>query len=313
MLATRHVSGDYEPAIGIRAYQHPRVRAVSKIAIPKAKRSLNTRANRRKEINKVPCRLVGIFPTLLSVAATIVWIHVSMGLLDDSAALQDVGYFDGSIGRADSRSNTVTHITLSHNMRVKTLRPLLSLRQLRELNVRTTSVTSIEPLRRMHLLERLNIAFTGVRDLAPISHLHNIRSLSISGTPVSSLSALGGLVQLQELQAADTNIQSLAPVSRLTELRRLYIDNTRVQDLSPLKGMHKLEVLDIRGTEVSDLSVVSSLVSLEQLDLRGTFVRDISALLRSRSLRVVKLDEGELDREHVRQLDLLTRRNRFGP
>ncbi|MBP1090615.1 leucine-rich repeat domain-containing protein [Bradyrhizobium diazoefficiens] len=179
----------------------------------------------------------------------------------------------------------ITHLPLG-NRRLKDLKPLAGLVNLREFRKPSVRINDISPLSGLLSLQLLNLDSTSVADLSPISGLTQLRSLSLDNSAVTDLSPLKALADLQYLSLMSTSVSDLSPLAGLAKLYRLNAMLSQVSDVGPLAGLKKLRFLDLDGTQVSDLSPLGSLSELVTLELRG--VRGVSQLARLGGLANLK-------------------------
>jgi len=183
---------------------------------------------------------------------------------------------------------------------VRDLSPLAGLANLKQLDLRNTSVSDIGPLAGLTDLQQLSLGRTwaeffawaeelgrprelylggpSVSDVGPLAGLTNLQRLILSGTSVSDVGPLAGLTNLQELSLSHTSVSDVGPLTGLTNLQELVMFRTSVSDLGPLAGLTHLQKLNLSGTSVSDLGPLGGLTNLQELSLSQTSVSDVGPL-----------------------------------
>ena len=96
-------------------------------------------------------------------------------------------------------------------------------------------IQSLRPLVMLHRLEELNIQGTPVTDLEPISGLTNLRVLNLNNTKVEDLSPLQAHSNLKTVHCENTAVSDLLPLKNNTGLQTVYCDGSRVTQSNVLE------------------------------------------------------------------------------
>ena len=186
-------------------------------------------------------------------------------------------------------------MSFNHSHQVRDISPLDGLSQLKELNLRNTSVTDLTSLRGLAHLERLDCAMTRITEWHFLQDLRALKTLHVSGTNLSDLTPLQPLKALQVLECSETEICELGPIAELSNLQRLNYDGTLISDLQPLKALSKLERLSIEDCPVSDLSPLRGLAALRDLNCSYSGVHDLTPLVELSKLEELSAEGCSLD------------------
>lgn len=104
-----------------------------------------------------------------------------------------------------SNAESVRCLDLRNN-NIKTIAPLLSLRQLNSLYLGNNEITEVEGIRKLNNLEKLDISSNSLTDITPISKLTKLRFLDCSNNKIAKVSLLGSIESLEELYLTENNI-----------------------------------------------------------------------------------------------------------
>jgi hypothetical protein len=172
--------------------------------------------------------------------------------------------FDGQV-RPTIQDGAVVELRLLTD-RVKDLRPLRALPQLRRLVCRATerggeSLFDLAPLNELPLTF-LDCGWTNVADLSPLRKMR-LGGLACQETLVRDLSPLAGQ-PLTYLDCSATDVSDLAPLKGMP-LLHLRLRGSRVMDLSPLQGLPLREIACDFEAE-RDADVLRSIKTLETIN-----------------------------------------------
>ena len=157
--------------------------------------------------------------------------------------------------------------TLVFDAPVKTLDPVLQLRQLKILEFNGTMVNSLEPLRGITTLEALRCSHSPIASLEPISGLKKLKKLNFEDTLVEDLEPLTGLIGLTDLNLAGTPVKDLKPLKGLLNLKALSCNNTDVKNLKPIQGLRGLRSLKCYNTKINSREVESFKKAVPQCEV----------------------------------------------
>ncbi len=140
-------------------------------------------------------------------------------------------------------------------------------------------VKSLEPLTVFLMLEDLTLHNTGVSDIAPVTTLPNLKSLTITSSPINSLERIDLLTQLENLNVENTPVEDLEPVFELKNLKTLNIGGTQIKKLKGLEELTNLESLTINNTRIKNLKPLNNLYKLKELkcfniDVKASRIED---------------------------------------
>ena len=153
-------------------------------------------------------------------------------------------------------------IDISNNDKIRSLKPLTELTELREVNCSNTLISNLIPLRNLNYLEILNCSQTPVDDLSPLHYSTTISYLNCSYTLINDLSSISSLANMKNLECSGIRITGLDFVKDFKNLKSLECPDTQISDIEPLSILNSLENLDISGTKVRDLKPISLLKNI---------------------------------------------------
>ncbi len=213
----------------------------------------------------------------------------------------------------------VDSLNLSRNQKIKHLRSLSELRDLKFLDISHTSIADLSPISTITLLESLDLANTPTTAIKFIKYSDRLRYLDISNTQIEDISELANLSNLQVLRAANTPIQSFAVLNQFKSLQELNLNESgfnnieNIKDLSSLQSLSlnknyilnfsllakltSLVKLELSETNFEDLSPLASLTKLVYLDITSSLVSDLSPVTSLSSLKKIAADETKLSPE----------------
>jgi hypothetical protein len=192
---------------------------------------------------------------------------------------------------------------------LRTLAPLVELRELRVTNVTVRSVAdawAFHRLESLHAFEEGSADLRGVEalpnlsrlavghavaDSSPLAEAGSLRSLQILGEQ-DNIAPLAALSALDALSITVTPRTKLDPIRRITSLRELTITGADPHELAKvLAPLPKLTRLFVSGENVIDARPFAQLARLELLDLGRTRVTAIAPLAALPKLKTLKLFE----------------------
>ena len=113
----------------------------------------------------------------------------------------------------------VDSLNLSGKSKIKHLRPLAELRDLKFLDISQTAIEDLSPISNITLLESLNLSNTPTAAIKFIKYSDRLRYLDISNSQIEDISELINLSNLQVLKASNTSIQSFAVLNQFKRLQ----------------------------------------------------------------------------------------------
>lgn len=155
-------------------------------------------------------------------------------------------------------------------------------RELRELQLISTTLLDLAPLQACQQLSRISIYCSQppveFRNLDALDGLPRLKQASFHNMRADQFDTIGTWRSLKFLQLIGTDLVDLRGFDQLLNLEHLNVSGSRISDLSPLSTLPHLEHLDVSGSRVSDLSSLSTLPRLRELTLTETSVSDLAPL-----------------------------------
>ena len=141
--------------------------------------------------------------------------------------------------------------------RITDLTPLLTLPNLKHLDIGGNKLEDIHLLASLPRLFTLDLSYNKIKDLSPLADLPALVRLELKNNRISRLPALLALVALEDLDLADNQLTSCEALNGLSHLLHLDLLNNPLEDLSPLHNLKTLEELKFSfhsewGREVVD-------------------------------------------------------------
>ena len=146
-------------------------------------------------------------------------------------------------------------LVIADDVSIISLRPVLHLSRLTELQFTDTRVTSLDPLGQMKKLSAIRCMKNPISDLSPISGMNKLKELDFSNTQVEDLLPLENLRNLEILKFSGTPVKTLKYLQNLVQLKVMEFYNTRISSLDVLESMSSLRSLKIFNTKVSEKKV----------------------------------------------------------
>lgn len=167
-------------------------------------------------------------------------------------------------------------------LRRATLASMKKLKNLRQLDLRSTGLSSLDELPRLPRLENLILRNNPIKDISRLERFQTLKSLDIENTLIAaeSLSMVAKLPALESLDLERTAVsdKSLAYLQSCHNLNHLDLSFTGISDdgMECLEGLPKLSTLTLKGTEITNACTgsLSELPALETLDVRFTDLTD---------------------------------------
>ena len=130
---------------------------------------------------------------------------------------------------------------------ITNLTGLEAARNLADLELTYSSISSLEPLRGLPKLVYLNVAGNSITDISVAATLPALTDLDFPDNSVTNLAPLRNLSNLKHLDVSNNGIADLSPIATLTNLEMFFANNNYITDATPLAGLtkvHKFEVLN---------------------------------------------------------------------
>jgi len=182
----------------------------------------------------------------------------------------------------------VDSLNLSGKSKIKHLRPLAELRDLKFLDISQTAIEDLSPISNITLLESLNLSNTPTTAIKFIKYSDRLRYLDISNSRIEDISELINLSNLQVLKASNTSIQSFAVLNQFKRLQELDLTESGFNNMENIKDLSSLETLSLNKNYILNFSLLSKLTALNKLELSETNFEDLSPL--SSLTKLVYLD-----------------------
>lgn len=206
---------------------------------------------------------------------------------------------------------------------LKDLEPLSQMKQLQELEIYHTKVSSLEPLSDLTNLEKLIIYDSDVISCKDLAKLTNLKHLTIACSPLVSLDGIEHLTNLEVLEVWDTKITSIDPIKHLTNLKVLNLGGESrygvspamieypsqnpvfrkynmqgVSDLTPLENLINIEYLDLSHNQIENLMPLRNLIKLpnknEKLHLSHNKIKSLEGLPQG-EWKMILADHNEIE------------------
>jgi hypothetical protein len=145
-------------------------------------------------------------------------------------------------------------------------------------------------------IEPSSVNLNTITDLGGLECFTGLRVLDMSSpTDLVDLGPLSGARDLEVLRIQTSRVSDLSPIAGLVHLQELSVPLNPISDLSPVSGLAELRRLALSGTEVADLGPVAQLEALEEIYLQGSPPDSLAPLASLTSLRILGIDECEID------------------
>ncbi|HXU28904.1 MAG TPA: DUF4153 domain-containing protein, partial [Bacteroidia bacterium] len=126
-----------------------------------------------------------------------------------------------------------------------TLKPLFSINNLKELNLKNCGLWHLSELGNFQKLETLNLSYNHLDSLDSIPIFKKLTYLSLANNNINEVASLKKQVSLKQLDLSDNNINSIEDLSKLVELQELSLSNNPISDFNCLVALPKLNRLSI--------------------------------------------------------------------
>lgn len=144
------------------------------------------------------------------------------------------------------------------------------LKDLKEIDISRTEITSLEPLACLRL-DSLCISETCVADISCLSD-QNLERFIANETPIKDFSCLEHMDKLKDVSLCDARIKDISFLANKNNLEYLRITDNNMYDIGPLASCPNLRTIDISRTFVYDIKPLKRLLRLESLRACYTYV-----------------------------------------
>ena len=153
-------------------------------------------------------------------------------------------------------------------------------------------------------LTDLIVLSSDISSLQGLEHAVNLRFLHLTHSRISDLTPLKGLLSLKVLKLYENEISDIAPLARLTNLELLSLDSNEIRNISPLANLINLRELYLSVNRIEDVTSLSGLVNLQRLDLESNLIIDITPLKNLVSLEFLNVNANTVKASQLLELDL---------
>ncbi len=205
---------------------------------------------------------------------------------------------------------------------VRSLKPLMQLRNLRTLLCNNTGITSLAVMEKFSLLEHLDVSNNAINSLTPLVALKSLTTLNISNTEADSLNDIYGLKHLIQLNCEGTPITNdqISQFSSynteclvLFQSEKLYewwlniseewkaifrdkLSLTNDPDDIQIHLITKIDEIVIKNnTRITSLDPLEEIVGLEKLVVENTNVSSVFPIRNLKKLKVLRINKSPLN------------------
>lgn len=205
---------------------------------------------------------------------------------------------NGKITKDEAASLYGVSIEFSVNGKVKTLKGIENLTNLRYLEIRDdTELTNLNGIEKLINLRSLKIGGNRLTNLKSVENLTNLESLSIGKGKLKNVNEIKNLSKLKELSVNGNKLEDWTIVSDLTNLENLYINGCGLTDSSLEKivgKLTKLTGLGIADNSLNNLKLISGLTKLESLGANNCKLKSLSGIENLTKLQSLSVSNNRL-------------------
>ncbi len=171
----------------------------------------------------------------------------------------------------------LTHLDMGEQgTKIKDLKPLRNLRQLKRIEIPNSEITNVEFLTRLPYLKYLNLSGNHITDLTYFPYINPLDQLALN------------------YQGPDY-IKDISPLKYIsTSLQYLSLQGNKISDISPLSHLYGLKYLSIRDNRITSIKALDNKSILSGLDMSINLIKDITPLANNRMLNVIIADHNLL-------------------
>ena len=156
-------------------------------------------------------------------------------------------------------------------------------------------VKSLRPLLGLKSLEELDLHYTTINDLIFLKNLKSLIKLDVSeNTALYSIDGVQYLYNLTEFYCSDTDVEDLTPLANLKNLKILDVSNTQIRTLRPLQMIKSLTEIDCSNTPIKTLKYLYSNPNLRMISIRNTQIPEESLEAAIKAIKNINYDPDNL-------------------
>ena len=164
---------------------------------------------------------------------------------------------------------------------------LVSLPELRELNLSNCGLSSIADLSGAPSLEVLDLSNNTVRNMDALSTVATLRELNLEHNAVTGLGALASLTELQKLNVSYNSVTDLSPLANCVNLSWLHAGNNSISTVTAVDQLSGLTYLNLSYNNISDISILQTCTTLTELYISNNLLTSVVALNNHEKLQVL--------------------------
>jgi len=150
--------------------------------------------------------------------------------------------------------------------KLETIQPIVGLKNLKKLNLRSTKIEDISPIEELEKLAEIDLTGLKLQSFDPLLKCKKLKKLTLWGTNIQDVKTISKIKTLEYLHIGHTGIKNFKPLSALP-LKSLYAANCNISDLSVLPDLPYLQELGLWENPISDLTPISKWPNLKLLNL----------------------------------------------
>jgi Leucine-rich repeat (LRR) protein len=186
--------------------------------------------------------------------------------------------------QADTKLKSISELYLS-NVRIKDLKPLASLTNLKALFLNSNQISDLKPLASLTNLKGLDLNDNQISNIKPLASLTNLKTLFLNANRISDIKPLASLKDLVYLEFHANQISDVKPLASLRNLTGLDLNSNQISDVKPLASLNKLTELKLSRNQISDVKPLSSLKNLTDLYLSHNQLEEKDCPVKPKSCR----------------------------
>lgn len=211
----------------------------------------------------------------------------------------------------------ISNLSINYAAEITDLTGLSYLRNLGDLYITDTNITSLAPISNLPALSSINLRNAGkAQSLAEMKNLPSLITVTINGPLIKTIGNLDGSFQLNYLRCEKGVLENIDGLQSQTELESLYLDDNqivtttglankpllqvfsisknKVVSLEPLKDSILLSNLWATNNKITTLDGLQSIVDLYWLDLSDNQITNIDAVASMNNLMTLKLSNNKI-------------------
>ncbi len=207
---------------------------------------------------------------------------------------------DGILTKGEAKEIYKLHSWPGSN-KIKNIKGIDYLSNLRELVLNNNQITNIEPLKNLKYLTKLSIYSNKISNISPLTNLIYINDLDISDNNIKDISPLYKLTKIINLTMYGNEIEDISPIQNMKQLCILDFSYNNVRDISGLKNLKNLHGLFFDDNKVSNIDVVKALTQLEYLKASDNYLKSLPDL---RGLKNLESDRTRFNGNLITETEL---------